>query len=399
MKRSLAALTVVLLSVAVRPITADAACIEDEILDPAKAAESPKQQVVFTGLVEETSNSGRNARVRVEKVKKKKQASFPDVVAVRSGSEDPTIFTSADITFDVGGRYEFFPRNDSEPFVVDHCTATQKETKPGKFERHFGTGISGISSRPPSHGSSDSGGATSPMAGLLGSGAAVLFLGLVLRSRVGACPNKRRLLAPSMIAVATAVLLGAPAEAGHQLTISGQINNHWGRGSPSQATPGLRFQIGAPESAFMDPITRDAVNRWNQHTNHVDIAFFLDGPPSCNANTYKGFTICLGPNPLQCGSVPNAAGCATSTLEPGANHYAYVRIQINLAAIDDHPAAEQHVVCQEIGHGLGLAHLGDDRNSCMDEVPNGPNYHPFPEGPHAGHDDFDQINSMSNHTH
>lgn len=129
------------------------------------------------------------------------------------------------------------------------------------------------------------------------------------------------------------------------------------------------------------------------------VVYFEGGPPSCFTPTYKGFTICLSGN-LMCGSAP-ASGCATIDLVPGINHFDYVRIRIstNPAQLDQVPAAQQHVICQEIGHGLGLAHLGDDRNSCMDEVPNGPGYHSFPEGPHGGHDDFDQINSMSNHTH
>lgn len=399
MKRRFAVLIIVLLSIAINPLGAAASCIQEEILDPDKALKSPKQEVVFTGVVEDVSNLGRNATVRVEKVKKKKQTDLPEVVSVRSGSEDPAILTSADITFDVGGRYEFFPRNDSEPFVVDQCTATQKETQRGKFERHFRTAIFGAPPIATPSGLSHSGTSGSPTAALIGSGAAILFFGLALRSGGAASRSKRRLAARSLIAVAAGVLLATPAQAGHQLTVGGQINNHWGRGAPAQATPGLRFQIGPPERAFMEPITRDAVNRWNQNTNHVDIGFILDGPASCYANTFRGFTICLGPNPLMCGSVPSAAGCAFLTLVPGINHFDFVRIQINLAAIDDVAAAEQHVVCQEIGHGLGLAHLGDDRTSCMDEVPNGPNYHPFPEGPHGGHDDFDQINSMSNHTH
>lgn len=277
MKRVLAAALVVGTSLIFTSSPASAACAKGELTNPERARGSEKQRVVFVGVVEELSNFDRSARVRVEKVKKKQGgADLPEMVDIRSGSEDPTIATSADLTFVLGARYEFFPRNDTSPFVVDACTATQKETKPGKFERHFSSGFFGASPSLIDQGHLDSSRHSSSVSGMamvMTVGVAVPLFGLLLFSRARAqSVHSRRRLAWSLGVVAAATLWSYPAQAGHQLTIFGRVNNHWGRAAPPQATPGIRDQTGAP--ATWGNLIRDAVNRWNANTNHVDVVYF-----------------------------------------------------------------------------------------------------------------------------
>ncbi|OAA25484.1 hypothetical protein UG55_1022144 [Frankia sp. EI5c] len=52
------------------------------------------------------------------------------VVTVHGGAMGGAVWTSADRTYTVGTHYEFHPRNDTDPYRDDICTATHPVAAP-----------------------------------------------------------------------------------------------------------------------------------------------------------------------------------------------------------------------------------------------------------------------------
>jgi len=88
--------------------------------DPAYAScatgHPPRSLAAFTGVVTSTRWQGRLAEVRTDAGRS---------VTVRGTPGGRSTMTSVDRSYEVGGRYEFHPVNDSSPFEDNNCTATR----------------------------------------------------------------------------------------------------------------------------------------------------------------------------------------------------------------------------------------------------------------------------------
>lgn len=76
----------------------------------------PRSSAAFTGVVTATTSRGRVATVRTGTGVEVEVVGTPD-----RGSQQ----TSVDRTYEVGGRYEFHPTNDTSPYQDNSCTATR----------------------------------------------------------------------------------------------------------------------------------------------------------------------------------------------------------------------------------------------------------------------------------
>lgn len=76
----------------------------------------PVSAYAFTGTVVSTAADGRIAQVVTD------DGTFVEV----RGTPDPSVITSVDRTYRVGGRYEFHPLNAASPYEDNICTATHE---------------------------------------------------------------------------------------------------------------------------------------------------------------------------------------------------------------------------------------------------------------------------------
>jgi hypothetical protein len=76
----------------------------------------------FVGTVIGVTNASRTATVRTDDGR---------IVTVYGGpGDDPNVASSVDRTYQLGGRYEFDPTNDTDPYQDDICTATVEIAAP-----------------------------------------------------------------------------------------------------------------------------------------------------------------------------------------------------------------------------------------------------------------------------
>lgn len=123
-------------------VSAAAACLPPADLGIAIAS----GEVVIVGIADRVENSGRWATVRVEE-RWYGAGSVGEAVAVHGGPE-PGTATSADRTFEAGGRY-LFVTTAANGFLVDNlCTVTQPWS--AELARYRPRGVEPVADRPPS---------------------------------------------------------------------------------------------------------------------------------------------------------------------------------------------------------------------------------------------------------
>ena len=261
--------------------------------DAAKA--SKKQEVVFQGVVESTSNLGRTALVRVERSVK---GNAPQrTVEVRGAADDPNLVTSGDRSFETGARYEFYPKNNKEPYLDHTCTVTSKETSPGRYtpggEELSFPAFDAAAALPAGTSAGASPVAVTGAAGGLG----LVCLGL---RRLGRRPATLLMVLATL--AASLAVVERPVDAGNVEGAPGQQFRHWGRAHhEAQARPGVRNQIGVAPP--WPGVIQAAINTWNGGTPRTDFVYLDGGPPSCADGTWQpGITICLQTGPIQCGT-------------------------------------------------------------------------------------------------
>lgn len=345
--------------------TLAAVCAPGEPKTRPAAQASKKQEVVFVGVVESTANLGRTAVVNIER-SIKGNVPLRKVTVRGAATDDATYVTSGDRAYEVGARYEFYPRSSKEPYIDDGCSVTSKETSPGKFT----PGGEEPGSSGPIQGSADPSsdqGSLVPGSLAIGAAASAIASATVLRRRKRHAPVVY--LAILLSIAGNLVVVEQQTRAANVEGAPGQQFRHWGRlNSEAQARPGVRNQIG-PDAPWPAAI-QDSINTWNGGTPRTDFVYTYNGPGSCDdGNLVGGITICLRADAngnLQCGNMADSAGCSFGTVAFGGgpnginNHFAARAIRINPRHIGTDYNLARSVVCHELGHNLGLAHIEAD---------------------------------------
>lgn len=158
--------------------------------------------------------------------------------------------------------------------------------------------------------------------------------------------------------VASLLAVAAPAHATHQ-----QGNLHWTKPQNSARTIIIIDSTTTPWA----PLLPNKVSQWGQpskiDTNLNSGATDDSTRSSCPQPTnYRRVRVCS----YQYNN-PNWAGLASVAYNPSNGHIQHGTVKLDGAdngSLTD--AGRRHVICQEIGHNLGLAHWNvDGNNSCM----------------------------------
>jgi hypothetical protein len=195
----------------------------------------------------------------------------------------------------------------------------------------------------------------------------------------------RRLATVLGVVALLAALGAAPAAANHAWG-----NYHWARTANPFTVP-LGDNVTSTAYSNWDGALGEASVDWSQSSvlDSPVVAGQAGNPRRCRANDGK-IEVCnttYGPN----------GWLGLATIWTSGSHIVRATAKMNDTYFNGNQAtydydAERHVMCQEVGHGYGLAHQdesGADLNTCMD-------YSNALDNPHPNAHDYQQLETIYN---